>query len=70
MSSIGSSLSGVQSAMAQFQTAASNIANPNSGSDFTGDIVDAVTAQASVSINLQMIKSEQKMTKALIDIFV
>ncbi len=56
--------------MAQFQTSASNIANPNSGSDLTGDIANAVAAKADVSISLQMIKSENDMTKALVDILV
>jgi hypothetical protein len=71
MSSIGSiSMAGLQSATAQFQSAAGRIANPNSSSDLTGDIVDAVAAKASVSISLHMIRAEQEMTKALVDILV
>jgi hypothetical protein len=71
MSSIGSiAFAGMQSAMAQFQTSANNIANPSSSGDLEGDIVGAVTAQANVSIGLQMIKAEQKMTQALVDILV
>ena len=71
MSNISStSFAGLQSAMAQFQTSASNIANPNSTSDIAGDIVDAVAAKANVSISLEMIKAEQKMTQALVDILV
>lgn len=69
MSSISSiALSGLQSAAAQFQTSANNIAKSGSSSDLTGDIVDAVAAKANVSINLEMIRAEQKMTQALIDI--
>ena len=71
MSSIGSvSLAGLQSATAQFQSAAGSIANPNSSSDVAGDIVDAVATKANVSISLEMIKAEQKMTQALVDILV
>ena len=71
MSSIGSvSLAGLQSATAQFQSAAGRIANPGSTGDIAADIVDAVTAKANVSISLQMIKAEQEMTKALVDILV
>lgn len=71
MSSIGTvSLAGLQSATAQFQSAAGRIANPNSSSDIAGDIVDAVAAKANVSISLEMIKAEQKMTQALVDILV
>lgn len=69
MSSIGSvSFAGMQSAMAQFQTSANNIANPGASGDLEGDIVGAVTAQASVSASLQMIKAEHDATKALLDI--
>ena len=64
------SLAGLQSATAQFQSAAGRIANPNSSSDIAGDIVDAVAAKANVSISLEMIKAEQKMTQALVDILV
>lgn len=71
MSNIGSiAFSGMQSAMAQFQTSANNIAKSGSSSDFEGDIVGAVTAQASVSASLQMIKAEYDATKALLDILV
>ena len=75
MSSIGSvSLAGLQSATAQFQNAAGRIADPNSSSDIAGDIagdiVDAVAAKANVSISLHMIRAEQEMTKALVDILV
>jgi hypothetical protein len=71
MSSISSiALSGIQSAAAQWQTSANNIASSSSSSDLSGDIVGAVTAQANVSIGLQMIKAEQKMTQALVDILV
>lgn len=71
MSSISSiAFAGMQSAAAQFQTSANNIARSGSSSDLAGDIVDAVTAQANVSISLQMIRAEQKMTQALVDILV
>lgn len=71
MSRIGSiSLAGLQSATAQFQNAAGRIANPNSSSDIAADIVDAVAAKANVSISLHMIRAEQEMTKALVDILV
>ena len=71
MSSISSiAFSGLQSAAAQFQTSANNIAKSGSSSDLTGDIVDAVAAKANVSISLEMIRAEQKMTQALVDILV
>ena len=71
MSSISSiAFAGMQSAAAQFQASANNIARSGSSSDLASDIVDAVTAQANVSISLQMIKAEQKMTQALVDILV
>ena len=71
MSSIGSvSLAGLQSATVQFQSAAGRIANPGSTGDIAAGIVDAVAAKANVSISLQMIKAEQEMTKALVDILV
>jgi hypothetical protein len=71
MSSIGSvSMAGLQAATAQFQTSANNIAKSGTSSDMAGDIVDAIAAKASVSISMEMIKSEQKMTQALIDILV
>ncbi|MDO8878808.1 MAG: hypothetical protein Q8M24_22985 [Pseudolabrys sp.] len=71
MSSISSiAFSGMQSAAAQFQTSANNIARSGSSNDLADDIVDAVTAQANVSISLQMIRAEKKMTQALVDILV
>lgn len=71
MSSIGSvSFAGLQSATAQFQSAAGRIANAGSTSDIAADIVDAVAAKANVSISLQMIKAESDATKQLLDILV
>lgn len=71
MSSIGSvSLAGLQSATAQFQSAADRIANPGSTSDIGADIVDAVAAKTNVQISLQIIKAEHEMTKALVDILI
>ncbi len=71
MSSISSiALSGMQAATAQWQTSANNIARSGSSGDLAGDIVGAVTAQANVSISLQMIKAEHDATKALLDIIV
>ncbi len=71
MSSVSSvSLAGQQSATAQFQAAAGRIANPGSTSDIAVDIVDAVAAKANVSISVHMIRAEQEMTKALVDILV
>ena len=64
------SMSGLQAATAQFQTSANNIAKSGTSSDIAGDIVDAVAAQANVSISLQMIRAEAKMTQALVDILV
>lgn len=63
-------MSGLQAATAQFQTSANNIAKSGTSSDLAGDIVDAVAAKANVSISLQMIRAEQEMTKALVDILV
>ena len=63
-------MSGLQAATAQFQTSANNIARSGSSSDLAGDIVDAVAAKANVSISLQMIRAEQEMTQALVDILV
>lgn len=63
-------MAGLQSAMAQFQTSANSIAKSGTSSDIAGDIVDAVAAQANVSISLKMIKAENDMTKALVDILV
>ncbi len=69
MSSISSiALSGMQAATARLQSSANNIANPNSGSDLAGDVANTVVAQASVSMNLQMIKADHDMTQQLIDI--
>lgn len=71
MSSISSvALSGMQAATAQFQSAASKIANPNSGADLADQIVQQAAAQSNVSIQLQMIRAEQDMTQALVDILV
>lgn len=71
MSSISSiALSGMQAATARFQTAASHVANPNSGGDLAGDVVEQVVAQANVSMNLRMIRADYDMTQALLDILV
>ncbi len=63
-------LSGMQAATAQFQSSASKIANPNSGADLADQIVQQVAAQSNVSIQLQMIRAEQDLTQALVDILV
>jgi hypothetical protein len=71
MSSISSmALSGMQAATAQFQSSASKIANPNSGADLADQIVQQAAAQSNVSIQLQMIRAEQDLTQALVDILV
>ena len=71
MSSISSiALSGMHSAASRLQASANNIADPNSGSDLAGDVVDQVVAQASASMNLKMIRAEHDMTQALLDILV
>lgn len=71
MSSIGSiAFSGIQAATQRLQTSAGNIANPNSGADLASEVVDQVTAQAGVSLGLQMIKADHDMTQQLIDILV
>ncbi len=63
-------MAGFHAATAQFQASANNIARSGSSSDIAGDIVDAVAAKANVSISLHMIRAEQEMTKALVDILV
>jgi hypothetical protein len=71
MSSISSmALSGMQAAAAQFQSSASKIANPSSGADLADQIVQQAAAQSNVSIQLQMIRAEQDLTQALVDILV
>ncbi len=71
MSSIGAvSFAGLQSATAQFQSAAGRIANSGSTGDITADIIDAISADANVQISLQMIKAESDATKQLLDILV
>jgi flagellar basal body rod protein FlgC len=71
MSSISSIvLTGMHAAFSRMQTSASNIANPNAGSDLADNIVEQAVAQSNVSMGLQMIRAEHDATQALLDILV
>lgn len=65
-----SALSGMQSAAAQWQTAANSVANPSLSGDLADIIVQQAAAATNVSMSLQMIRADHDATQQLVDILV
>lgn len=68
ISAISSGLSGLQRASQRFEASAARIANPNSGSDMTTDLVDVLTAKLDFEASTKVIKIASDMEKSAIDI--
>lgn len=74
MSAIGSSLSGIASAQAQYAAAAQTIASTGASSTGAGDLVDGIVnaknADVAMQVNVSMLRQAMDADKYLIDVLV
>ena len=61
-------MSGLAAASNRLQASAARVADPSSNADPAGEAVQQIAAKLDVSANLQVIRTDLSMTRALLDV--